>query len=415
MSFSSPSRHLSSPKHALLAAVLALLFAASCGGSPEPRQGPQVLEWSTAGPGDVMRVVEAQGVIRARDKGFIRVGSRIKGQIKRMHARTGDVVRAGQLLVELDDRELQAQRRQAQARLDAAINEFARIESQKGERLAQARAALESEKSRQEYAAKLNERRQALLSKGHIPRNEADASRRDAAATAQGVAQGRAALERVVKEIEHDLSRARHAVEQAQALVDEADAYLALTRIVSPIDAIVGQVLTQEGEQVVAELEAVKIVTLIDPRFLEVWIFVNEADAAGVRPGMPVRFFMPSRKEMVMAAQVERVSPAPEIIDKVLYYPAIALLAPEAGLYLRPEMNVQCFVQTDDLKGVLSVPNEAIVARAGKRRVYVDDGRGGAKAVEPVLGVRGAARTQVLSGLSEGERVAVKLAWPKER
>jgi multidrug efflux pump subunit AcrA (membrane-fusion protein) len=399
---------------AAFAAALLLPFAASCDKTP-PQSGPGVLEWSTAGPGDVMRVVEAQGVIRARDKGFIRVGSRIKGQIKRMHARTGDVVRAGQLLVELDDRELQAQRRQAQARLDAAMNELARVESQKGERLAQAQAALEAEKNRREYAARLNERSQALLSKGHIPRDQADASRRDAAATAQGVAQGKAALERVSKEIEHDLSRARHAVGQAQGLVDEADAYLALTRIVSPIDAIVGQVLTQEGEQVVAELEAVKIFTLIDPRFLELWIFVNEADAAGVRPGMPVRFFMPSRKEMVMAAQVERVSPAPEILDKVLYYPAIALLAPEAGLALRPEMNVQCFVQTDDLKGVLSVPNEAVVARAGKRRVYVDDGQGGARAVEPVLGVRGAARTQVLSGLAAGERVGVKFAWAKER
>jgi len=73
-------------------------------------------------------------------------------------------------------------------------------------------------------------------------------------------------------------------------------------------------------------------------------------------------------------------------------------------------MNVQCYVLTDNLSGVLSLPNEAVLARDGKRVVYVDDGKGGAREVRPVLGIRGGLRTQVLSGLSPGDRVAVKFA-----
>lgn len=369
-----------------------------------------MVEWGEAGPGDVIRVVEAQGVVRARDKGFIRVGSRIGGQILKMHVRTGDIVRAGQLLAEIDDRELQTKRRQAVAKLEGARNELSRVSSMRGKRLEAAGASLTANQSRQNYADKGLERRQTLLGKGHVSQNDLDASRRDAATAAQTVAQDKAALGRIDKEAQHDLERYGKMVEEAQALVDQVDTLISMTRVESPIDGIVGQVLSQEGEQVVAELEAVKIMTIIDPRFLDLWIYINESDSAGVRPGMPVRFFLPSKKDQIMASQIDRMSPMPETVDKVLYYPAIAPLPPQTVTVLRPEMNVQCFVLVEDLKGVLSVPNDAVVSRGGKRRVYVDNGRGGARESEPVFGARGAQRTQVLSGLEPGARIAVKFA-----
>ncbi len=374
-----------------------------------------MLEWAEAGPGDVLRVVEAQGVVRARDNAFIRVGSRIAGQILKMHVRTGDVVRAGQLLVELDDRELQTQRRQAVAKLESARNELARAEAEVVPRLEAARAALSADQGRSEYAGRLNQKRQALREKGYVAQNDVDASRRDASTAEQSVTQDKAALSRVANETLHDRESARKAVDQASAALAQVDAYISMTRIQSPIDGIVGQVLTQEGEQVVAELEAVKILTVIDPRFLELWIYVNEADAAGIRPGMQVRFFQPSSPGRMLSGQVERVSPSPETVYRVLYYPAIATVEPDAWLYLRPEMNMQCFVLTDSLPGVLSVPNEAVVSKGGRRVVYVDDGRGGAREVRPEFGPRGGSRTQVLSGLSAGQKVAVKFAAKEGR
>lgn len=386
-------------------AVLSLSIS-SCAG--DGSEGPRVLEWAEAGPGDVMRVVEANGVIRARDKGFVRVGSRLKGQIMKMYVRTGDVVRAGQLLAVLDDRELQNQRAQAVAKAEAASNEVARLEAQRARKLEEARAALAAGQGRHDYDERLLERRDKLHERGHVSTDDLEKSRRDSSASGHAVARDRAALARIQKEYEHGLERARKAAEEAAAIVDQAGAFISMTRVESPIDGIVGQVHTQEGEQVVAEVEAVKIVTIIDPRHLELWIYINEADAAGVRPGMPVRFFRPSEQSQILGAVVERVSPAPEMVDKVLYYPAIAPLAPAAAQMLRPEMNVQCYVQVEELKGVLSVPNEAVVARGGKRRVFVDAGGGRVKAVEPVFGTRGAARTQVLSGLEPGTRLAVR-------
>jgi multidrug efflux pump subunit AcrA (membrane-fusion protein) len=391
--------------------LLALLLAPSaCDSAKDIPAGPRVLAWGEAAPGDVVRFVKAQGVVRVRGQGFVKVGSRLKGQILEMYVRTGDIVHAGQLLAVEDDRELQNQRSQAVAKLEAARNEYDRLVQERDKRLEEARASLTADQGKHGYAAKLLERRQTLRDQGYVAQNDLDASRRDDQTATQTVAADQAVLTRVAKENEDAMKSALHGVAEAQAMVDQSDAYIAMTRIVSPIDGIVGEVNTMQGEQVVAELEAVKILTIIDPRYLEVWIYVNEADGAGLRPGLPVRFFKSSSPEQVMGAVVDRVSPTAEVKDKVLYYPAIATLPPQAALYLRPEMNVQCFIMMEERKNVLCIPNEAIVSREGKRVVYVEDGRGGTRAVAPEFGARGNKLTQVLSGLEAGTRVALKFA-----
>ncbi|WP_243310690.1 efflux RND transporter periplasmic adaptor subunit [Fundidesulfovibrio agrisoli] len=393
----------------LLALAVALaLLAGACdkpGGT-----APAVLEWGEATVGDVLRVIEAPGVVKARPEGLVRVGSRLKGQVILLTVRTGDIVRKGQLLAQLDNRELTTQRDQAKARLDAAVSEYERTEALFAGRLEEARAAIAAGRGKLDYAARGRERRDALRSQGHISQDALDASRRDEAVAAQTVRAGQAALERIGRERDAELARTRRELEATRAELELSEVYLSMTRLESPIDGIVGQVHTQEGEQVVAELETVNIVTVIDPRYLELWVYINEAEAAAIRKGTPVRFFRPARKEQVFEARVERVSPAPETVGKVLYYPAIVPLAPLSSLELRPDMNVQCLVKMEEAGGDLSVPNEAVVARGGKRLIYVDDGRGGVKPVEPQLGLKGNQRTQVLSGLERGQRVALKLA-----
>ena len=198
-------------------------------------------------------------------------------------------------------------------------------------------------------------------------------------------------------------------MEEAQAGVDFLDVRLSLTRIESPVEGIVAQVNTQEGEQVVAELEAVNIVTILDPRFLDLWVYVNEADAAGVRPGMALRFFKASKPAEIMAGVVSRVSPTPELQDGVRFYPVIASLPLETAARLRPEMNLQCMVLAQELKGVLSVPVEAVFLSGGQRVVYTQAPGGPVRAVSPRFGLWGNKRVQVLEGLEKGARVAVEL------
>ena len=64
---------------------------------------------------DVGAQVKATGVIKPRVGAEVRVGSRISGVVKRLHVQIGDSVAQGQLLAELDDRDLVALRDQAAA------------------------------------------------------------------------------------------------------------------------------------------------------------------------------------------------------------------------------------------------------------------------------------------------------------
>ena len=391
-------------------AWLAVVFLlGACQDQPLPK-GPVVTDWAVVEPGDVQRVIEAGGVVKTGPEAEVRVGSRIGGQIRRLTVKTGDVVGKGQLLAEIDDRELRTMRDQDQAKLDSAKAEMARVSAGQADRLEGKRAKLAGSVGVSDYARNNAIRRGILHGLGDIPGDQLESAQRDAKTSAQSVAADSAALQREDKEVKADLKAAREGVAAAKALVDLDDARLSMTHIESPIDGIVGKVVSQEGEEVAAELEAVHILTVIDPRFLELWVYVNEASLAGVRPGMPVRFIKPSQKENVMASVVTRVLPSPETINGVRYYPVIAGLSLEAAKYLRPQMDLQCWILVDQLKGVLSVPSQAVFPKAGKRVVYVDDGPAGVKAVFPRFGLVGNNRVQVLDGLEPGQRVAVKLA-----
>ena len=66
----------------------------------------------------VPATVEAIGTVRSREQSLL--SSRIVAAVRAVHARDGDRVRVGQLLVELDDRDVRAQRQRAEAEIGRA-------------------------------------------------------------------------------------------------------------------------------------------------------------------------------------------------------------------------------------------------------------------------------------------------------
>ena len=69
---------------------------------------------------DVGSVVKATGIIKPRVGAEVNVGSRLSGEVTRLYVRIGDSVNKGQLLAELDDRDLIARRDEAAAALEQA-------------------------------------------------------------------------------------------------------------------------------------------------------------------------------------------------------------------------------------------------------------------------------------------------------
>jgi len=311
--------------------------------------------------GQVRRVLESTGIIKAQVGASVKIGARATGALSHVYARVGDPVKKGQVVAEIDARELLAQRAEATARLN----------------LSEAKAKFTGIT---------------------LPRHQ------------QLVRQGLEA-QSVLDEAIQNNNIAKADANAARAAVNTLDVRISYTKIISPIDGVVSQVTAQEGETIVAGLQVANLVTVLDPTRLEMWIYVDETDVGRVRKGLPVEFHVDSQPEKTFTGQIDRVYPDPEIRDNIVYYKALVTVDPEQALLLRPEMTTQCRIVVDTRDNVLTVPNQALKWVAGKQTVFVVDKANPTKPrqVLPKLGLPGLEQSEVLEGLKEGDEVATQI------
>ncbi len=312
--------------------------------------------------GEVVRVVrrslgtevKATGVIKPKTGAQVNVGSTVSGVVSHLHVRIGDVVEKGQLLAELDSRELTARRDAA----EAALN----------------------------------------LAEANVAYSQTDLSRKTALRT-----------EHLIARSEFDLAQQSDAVaqqqrNQARANLEEASAQLGYARIYAPIGGVVSAVSTEEGETVAASFAAPTFVTLLDLSRLEVWAYIDETDIGRIRAGQKARFTVDTYGEREFAGRVTAVYPKPEIRDNVVDYITVLSFKTPADCILRPEMTTAVTIDLKRRENVLSLPIAAVHREQEKRFVLVK--RADAIERRPVTtGIRDESYWEILTGLHEGDAV----------
>lgn len=109
---------------------------------------------------------------------FVRLGSRIPGRVQRVHAREGDRVREGMLLVELDDSELRAQLNRSQGAMRAAEARLAQLTSSRDYRITRLKKDVEQAESGLKSAeARVTQRRAAARITGTETEARVEAAR----------------------------------------------------------------------------------------------------------------------------------------------------------------------------------------------------------------------------------------------
>lgn len=335
---------------AVVAVPLALLAAARVRRGAEETAARETVRVSRRTIGSF---VKATGVVKPRIGAEVKVGSRVSGVVARLHVQIGDRVRRGQLLAELETRELSARRDQAVAALAAAEATTAFAQS-------------DFERRRELRAA-------ALLSAADI----------DLAERARRVAAEQRA--------------------EAAAGLDFARTQLGYARITAPIGGIVASVSTQEGETVAASLSAPTFVTLVDLERLEVWAYVDETDIGRVETGQAARFTVDTYAEQEFEGRVTAVYPQAEIRDNVVNYVAVVTFDPPRGRTLRPEMTATVRVAQGAPAEVLALPRRAVRREEGRTFVLAADGT----RREVRLGSRDETHVAIVEGLREGDEVLV--------
>lgn len=355
---------------AALCVIILIVFFATRKGERQ-KEG----ELFTVKRSSVVYSTEQTGIIKAQVGAIVKVGTRATGTLNRLKFQVGDYVKKGDLIVEIDDREILANIRNAEAAVE------------------QQRRDLEAKRAQDLYNQTNYEREQRLLAKEYTTKDSVEKAKR-----------------------ELDVSRAQ--VELGKAKVREAQEKLkalkvshSYTKIYAPISGYISSVATQEGETVVSGLSAPNLITIIDPTKLEMWIYVDETDIGRVKPGLKVEYWVDAYRDKLYRGVIDRIYPQPEIKENIVYYLAIVKIDPNDALTLKPEMTSHVRIVIEEKANVIVVPNGAIRFEDRKNVVYVRS-KGKTIRQEIVPGVRDQSYTEIISGLTVGQQVVVPSMAP---
>lgn len=352
--------------------------------------------------GDIARSVVATGKIEPLAK--VEVKSKASGLVKQVFVHYSDWVKKGQVLVELDKEELQAQVRESRAALMAA-------------QAAEDSASATYEKNKVEAEApdlpflKANmDRGRQLKSQGLI----AQAVLEDSERTYQMALNKQMTALRNISVSRAEIARAKAGVAEAQATLDRAEENLRNSTIVSPMDGIVLSRDVEVGDAVSSILvlgsQATKIMTLGDVSDVYVLGKVDEADIGKVYLGQPARIVVESFKDKKFGGKVTKISPLGVEKDNVTTFEVRVSIRNPSG-ELKANMSANAEIILEEKKNVLLVPESAVVYdRQRNTSLEVPDlaNEKGRRQVAAKLGISNGVKTELVSGLKEGDKVILQ-------
>jgi len=364
--------------------LAAIVLAVTLGGSSDEAD---TFSWDTAGRGDVRETISASGEIQAKVK--INIGTSVAGEIKLLHVKDGQDVKAGDLLVSIDQERLKQQLTQTEAMLTAARKDEERLNSVK--------------KRTQENTSRIEKLfRQGLVS---------DEEYRQALQAKES------------SELSLESSKAN--VAQNQANVAAMRDGLSKAVIRAPISGRVTGLKAEQGETAIpgmSNLPGATLMIISDMSNINAEINVNESEVVRLKVGQTAQVTVESFPGHIFQGRVYEIASAAEKVgqDANMYKVKVALEMNGGEISrLRPGMSTRAVILTSESKNVLRVPLQSVLEREGSLEdaqkkgllsaetrslvMVFKDGYASERSV-----ITGSANTQyyeVKSGLAEGEKV----------
>jgi HlyD family secretion protein len=352
-------------------------------------------ETMTVERGDVTNVVTATGTLNPLTN--VLVGCQISGTISKIYVDYNSIVKAGQLIAELDPSTYQAQLDQAEANL---ANAKANLELQQVE----------------------TKRESSLFTNNLVSGSDYDT----AVAT---------------------LHEAEATVQLNAAQVNMAKVNLGYCKIYCPVDGIVIVNNIEVGQTVAASFNTPELFQIANNlRQMQIDSNVAEADMGGIKEGQDVDFLVEAFPDRTFRGVVRQVRNAATIVNNVVTYDCVINVT-NSDYKLRPSMTATVSIIIAEHTNTLKISNAALrfhpdpseisgtnapasetaqktggansegrhsagkaatVRRAGLHTVYVLSGEGRDVKLKPVqirTGITDGIYTEVLSGLKEGDQV----------
>lgn len=240
------------------------------------------------------------------------IGPQLSGYVYEVPVQDFQYVKAGDLLVRLDDRIYKQRLDQALAQLAVQKASLANVVQQRNSaeatiKLRQA-ALVDSQAQARKSTADLR-RNEELISDGSVSRRELDVTRAANAQTVAAVAQAQANLEIARQDLQTVIvnrGSLEAAVASADAAVELARIDLSNTRIIAPRDGQLGQIGVRLGAYVNS---GAQLMALVPP---QLWVIANmkETQMDNVQVGQPVTFTVDALNHRKFHGTVQHISPA---------------------------------------------------------------------------------------------------------
>ena len=334
--------------------------------------------------GNVEKTVVASGSVESVNE--VDVGAQASGKITKLYVKLGQEIKKGEMIADIDS--------------TTQINTL----NTKKAALVSYQAQLKAKKTAYDVALSSYNR----LSKLYTQK----------ATSLDSVNTAKSTLDNAKAEVEAIEAN----IKQAEIEVNTAETNVGYTKITAPMDGTVISVPVSEGQTVNANQTTPTIVTIADLSKMKIKPEISEGDITKVKAGQEVSFTILSDSQTVYHSVIDSVDPAntttsdssstsslssssSSTTSAIYYYANVLIDNPDRTL--RIGMTTENNIKIANAKDVLLVSNMAIQKRDGKSFVNVLNDKNQPEPREVETGVQNDFKTEIKSGLNEGEKVIV--------
>lgn len=351
--------------------------------------------------------VTATGAVKPQVGAEVKVGARISGKVEKLFVTQGDKVKTGQLIAIIEHEDLQDEVDRTYANYKDSLLNLEKIKKVYPSKIKAQKKKIEAVKAELEQIKRELKRYEALYKEGLISLTDLERMQRDYKVKEAELESENSILSALISEYEKELQRAKAQVLAAKNSWEEAKVRLSYAFIYAPISGVVSEVTTQQGETVVAGLNAPTFITIIDLSKLQVECYVDETDIGKIKEGQSATFTVDAFPDKVFKAKVRTIYPGAIIKNNVVFYDVVLDILDPYENILRPEMTAQVTIIAGKKENALVVPSRAVkIDTKGNYYVMVKKGNKWEKRVIKV-GWESQGKTEVISGLKEGEEVGL--------
>ncbi|HLY61244.1 MAG TPA: efflux RND transporter periplasmic adaptor subunit [Terriglobia bacterium] len=394
------------PRKALWCISLALcLGGTACSNKAEQEPSPTVaVQVAAVEKTSIQNKVSADAVLYPLSQASL--VPKISAPVIKYYVNRGSHVHAGELMAELENKDLAAAStenqggyQQAQAAYEEATKAAVPEEVQKAE------LDMKAAKESFDAAQKVYDSRQSLFKEGAIARKELD----DAGVALVQARNQYEIAKRHWQSVQSvtrrsDLKSAAGQLSAAKGKYQGAQAQLSYSEIRSPIQGVVTDRPLNLGEMATA---GTPVITVMDTSQVIARAHVAQQEATLMRVGDAATISMAGISDE-FPGKVSIVSPA---LDPNSTTVEVWVQASNRGEHLKPGASVRVSIVTETVKDALVIPSTALLTAAdGGTSVIVANGN--TPVIKPVkVGIKNGDDVQITTGLSEGEKVVTVGAY----